>query len=270
MEESKLPPIHVPDVPPSCQTCKQNYGEYEKCLLPHTQQLLGWRVFYETTVCGKLCRIPKSNECQPCWGDRRRNDKGLSQLEVIKKNEDQSEDQAWWERRTKRVKEGHANSEKMRVESKSKEYDDGFDEGFFYRLIDFITMRAGSEKVRELKSVAQQVAFASDDLEAIVIRDKNGDLGVRVSNLPGQAAYKYKVGARDDVARVSTRDFSDADEAKDFAGEEARVLNAQAPLRLRKKKDTSRRAGRRVPIRIGLIPRRGECCPSSFCVARFW
>ena len=131
------------------------------------------------------------------------------------------------------MKSGHAKADKCSVEAKSKEYDDGFDEGFFYYLGDFINLRAGPEKTKEpqMQTIRQQVEYATDTLKATVIRDRDGKLGVRVSSLPGQAAYKYKVGACENVANVCARDFDNAEEAKDFAAEEFAELKGTSMRR---------------------------------------
>ena len=65
--------IMVPEPPPSCRTCLQNYGDLEKDLLP-TEVCVKWRAGnWKVDEEGPYC-VSSDGECHYCWDHRRRDE----------------------------------------------------------------------------------------------------------------------------------------------------------------------------------------------------
>jgi hypothetical protein len=98
------------------------------------------------------------------------------------------------------------------VHSKAGAFKEDFDEGYFYRLDDFLSLHAAGKKFKDFKDKVKAVK----KLGHAVVKNARDEFGVNVSTLPQMAAYKYKAGDKESFETVKIDELDDADEAAEF------------------------------------------------------
>jgi hypothetical protein len=198
---------------PHCKTCNQKFGELDQDLLPDVQSFLSWRAFNRCKTCeGKK---PTGNECQVCYGQRRKDAKELSTEELhsnIKSGEFSGD--VWKHERRTCALTNHtclriAQDKRIQMEEDDKLYRRQYVEGHFSYLDSWLKTNLPEEV---LTTTREKIA-ACNELGITVVRNEEGVLGIEESNLPQGVAYKFQRGHEHSFAKVSMEDFDDEEDS---------------------------------------------------------
>ena len=145
-------PVFIPDKIPFCLSCEQRFGEPDKDST--AGEILKWRVFQKRLINDVEHKVPATNECQPCWASRRKDNKGCSQADVVEQNQTEKKDVNEINRR-KRVRgifeDGHAEEAKQLSSTKAN-YKDKFVENHFCPLDTYLQTHASGVSFPSKKS----------------------------------------------------------------------------------------------------------------------
>ena len=160
----------------ACLSCEQEYGSVDKDSL--TMELLKWPKT-NTLADGSVKACGK--ECGPCFNDRCKRQKGLTQAQVVEQNQDPTKKAVNARERTnyvqgvtkwRKVEQGDQAS---KVTQKHSEFSRNYGEGFFYKVVDYLALL---EKDLDVKGWTQKKAvnyMRRHHPEVTIYVDKSGD-----------------------------------------------------------------------------------------------
>ena len=200
----------------TCADCLQLVTAFDADLLPEQHEQLKWRTWKKTAD----GQIRKGTECYWCWATRRKYYKRTSAKQLRKQRQESATiDAEWKDRRRKKARgddryEREEQPKKMRTKDKEGTSEEGFVEGHFYSVDSFL--RLHKVNVRLLPTLKAKVRYIKEELKETVVRNKAGEHGVEVNQLPTGASYKFRRGAysKNEFEVVNELDISDESEVE--------------------------------------------------------
>ena len=174
-------------------------------------------------------------ECYPCFAHRRHFYKKTSQADLLKKltedtnlkNHMETNRRSWmqgdgWASGGDDGALGRADSVVAKVEQSQGNLDEEYDEGYFYKIKDYLRLLDREGTINTIGFTDKDYCLKIRELApgTTFYKDRDGSVGVKESNLPSGASYKFKTGRFDTQAWMQVNEWStDLDDAHDAFNE---------------------------------------------------